>query len=106
MPKILYLICFKNPFDKEPYLFCKNDDSIHLERNVLVLKEFENIFCYGLEEIIDNCREQNLTLDQTFYDIVTAIKLLTGQPKSFYKSGNEPWNLKNILGSMVQSKHN
>ena len=103
MYESLFLICFKNPFIKYPFIFARYQDKSYLLDDVTTLSFYKSIVSFGIEEIIETLRIKEIKLKGIVYDVPLAIKLLTGEPKSEYKSGNEPWALKNIIGQNTKN---
>lgn len=104
MPNKLFLICIRNPFEKKPFLFCNDGKNIIISRDVLDINSYEDIYSYGFEDIVDELRNKKQNINPKIFDLVTAVKLITGKPKSFFNAGNESWSLKNILGKRLESR--
>jgi len=101
MSEFGYIICLKNPFEEAPLLLIKHGDKVYNTDTVEFLDKFEIVVSYDFRWLIDRLRKKNIVNFPLIYDVTTAKKIITGKPKSNYKSASRPWLLKNILGDAV-----
>jgi DNA polymerase I len=98
MHNTIFILCLPNPFRKFPLTFCKAGDKICECRDLGIFNERADFVTYDFEAIVNVFRDRALTELPRVTDMRTAIKLLTGKPKSEFSSSDEPWQLRRAVG--------
>ena len=97
----LFLVCLKNPFRKEPLLFCFDNQSYFFSEDINIINRYNLVISYRIEDSIYSFIINKKNILTEIVDIVTLKKLLVGRPKKEFKQNKEPWTLRNIIGQKV-----
>jgi DNA polymerase I-like protein with 3'-5' exonuclease and polymerase domains len=76
-------------------LICDND-VVKISQDINELEKHDEFISFGVYSISNYFLGKKIRLPN-FIDIQTAVKLLVGKPKSFFKQNQHPWNLLNII---------